>query len=705
MAEKASARLGSGVARGRVGQSSRASWAALDPVTKIPGVGTKRAAQLKNLGIEHVADFLTLWPRRHVDRSVVTPIGQVPLGSSCTVQGVIRRARFEVSNRRQSWLNIVIEDKTGSLQATFFHANWLRYQLKEGVQVLMTGRVERFGSSVRMTHPEFEVIRSGESPALGLVPIYPLTGDLKQRFMLEIMRRVVPPVSLQVDDPVPSWVLEQEELAPKNWAVLHEHFPNNAEELERARKRLVFDEFLRVSLAVLLGSPGKDRPGQAQNPDGPLIRQFLASLPFELTEGQQKVWQEIREDLKSSRPMARLLQGDVGSGKTVIAALTLLSAVDGGRQAVFMVPTELLAEQQFQVLSRFLAPLGLSLGLLAGKGKSLEAVREDVRTGRIDVAVGTQALLSSSVEFQDLGVVVVDEQHRFGVRQRARLSDKGFFPDMLVMTATPIPRTLALTVYGDLDVSRIEGLPPGRHPIETVHLTSSERRQAYQFVMDQVRQGRQAYVVCPLVDENEELRAKAAVDLAQGMRKISGWRVDVVHGKMASADKAKVMAAFRNHEIDVLVSTTIVEVGVDVPNASVMVIEQAERFGLAQLHQLRGRIGRGSHRSTCFLLSDPKTEEAQARVEAMVTLQDGLKLAEADLAIRGPGEILGMRQHGVAGFQLANPLKDLALLTRARNIAQKLLDKDPELTRPEHAALKRWVEQALDQALPGQVLH
>lgn len=675
-----------------------------DAIGVVSGVGGKRAAALARLGVEKAGDLLTLWPRRHVDRSVITRIAEVRSGQTYAVVGRIVNAGYEPRGRGQGLLKILINDGSGFLSAVFFHAVWLKSQLVAGKRILLFGRVEWRSRMAHMTHPEHELLEREEMPETGLLPVYPLTADLKQRWMYQLMRSQIPALAEQAADPLPESIRVQERLDPRGWAYLHQHFPKSADDLERARTRLVFDEFLRISLAVLLLSRGNaDTPGFVQMPDGTLARDFLTRLPYSLTPGQRMAWDEICHDLSKPQPMARLLQGDVGSGKTTLAMLAMLAALDAGNQAAFMAPTELLAEQHLEVLKRQFEPLGVDVGLLTGQGKDAAAVRVQLADGTLRVVVGTQALLSESVQFERLGLVVVDEQHRFGVRQRAGLPAKGVYPDLLVMTATPIPRTLALTIYGDLAISRIPDLPPGRLPIETVHLPRSRRREAYEAVRRAVREGRQAYVVCPRVNEGEQTDVKAATELAEGMQTLPGWRVGLLHGQMPLAEKSRVMSAFREGTVDVLVATSIVEVGVDVPNATVMVIESAEQFGLAQLHQLRGRIGRGEHASTCFLISDTPTEEAEARIAAMVESTDGLKLAEEDLKIRGPGEVLGMRQHGVAGFQLARPLEDLHLLESARSVARDLLAQDPGLH--QHPELKSWVEEALSAALPSQVLH
>ena len=675
-----------------------------DLVTKWPGIGYTRSQELESMGIRTFEDLLGLWPRRHEDRSVITPLGMLQDGETATIQGEIYNAHYDAGKKI---LRVQIMDRSAALTAIFFHATWIRRQFREGYHAVLSGKVEKRWTKITMAHPEFQVLAPGERPYLGLVPIYPLSGSLKQNFLQRLMKDVVPRFAPQVPDPLPQALREQEGLSNRAMAIVHQHFPPDLPSREASRKRLVFDEFLRVALSVLImHQADPNAPGMIQNPDGVLVKKFVESLPYSLTPGQIHVWKEIQKDLRSANPMARLLQGDVGSGKTVIAVLTMLAAVDAGFQAAFMAPTELLAEQQWLVLRNFLTPLGVEVAFLTGRDRGADEYRAALKEGTMAVVVGTQALIADHVEFKRLGVVVIDEQHRFGVKQRAKLSQKGEYPDMLVMTATPIPRTLALTVYGDLEVSRIVGLPPGRKPVETIHLTHRERRFAYQKVMNAVKQGDQAYVVCPLVGGDEEdTQVKAAVDLAEGMKKVPGWRVGLLHGKMPTKEKTLVMDQFRRKELDVLVATTIIEVGVDVPNATMMVIEEADRFGLAQLHQLRGRIGRGDKAATCFLIADAKTDQARERLEAMVRYQDGLKLAEEDLKLRGPGEILGMRQHGVTGFQLANPLKDLDLLQRARAAAREIIQKDPRLMSKEYHLLRHWVREALEEGIPAKVLH
>jgi ATP-dependent DNA helicase RecG len=676
-----------------------------DPIGRVPGVGPKRAEDLGRLGVEHAGDLLTLWPRRYQDRTQIVPIAFIRADQVVTVMGQVVDVRVRPVPGRGLLGTVMMSDGTGLLELVFFYARYLTRQFQSGQHILATGRVRQRTGKPSLIHPEWETVHP-EGPQ-GIVPVYPLAGDLGQKWLRQLMGRAVPELAPQVEDPLPPALLEARHLPGRAWALLAIHQPHSGEDQERARERLVFEEVLVMALGVqwLRRREIEGREGTALVVDGPRVRQLLAGLPFTLTPGQQHAWSEIAADLARPEPMARLLQGDVGSGKTVVAALAAAAAADSGLQTAFMAPTELLADQQAAVLARWLEPFGIRTVRLTGQDSRVGEARQQAASGEAAVVVGTQALIQDGVVFADLGLVIVDEQHRFGVRQRSRLSAKGRFPHLLVMTATPIPRTLALTVYGDLEIARIEGLPPGRQPIETVRVTRAERRSAYQRVMAAVRRGEQAYVVCPFVEESEAVSARNATQLYEGMKKLPGWRVGLLHGRMAGAEKERVMEQFRAHELDVLVATSIIEVGVDVPNATVLVVEDADRFGLAQLHQLRGRVGRGDRQALCVLVADPGGEDAEARIEALIATQDGLELAERDLAIRGPGEVLGLRQHGVAGFQLADPIRDLQALKTAREIARDLLAGDPDLRRPEHQPLRRRVLEALGDALPANVLH
>jgi ATP-dependent DNA helicase RecG len=676
-------------------------------VFRLKGVGPRRAADLARLGVERAEDLLTLWPRRHEDRTRVVPIALLGLGTTATVVARVADVRTRYVPGRDMLATVTVTDGTGVLDVVFFHARFIARHFVPGRRYIFTGRVERRGHRLSMVHPAWEPTDE-ETDRAGIVPVYPLAGDLTQRWLRGLMAQVVPELAAQTADPLPEELRRRLGFPPRPWALAALHFPPSLEDKERARARLVFDEVLVLALGVQwlrLREGGQDGPGVVQRPDGPTVRRFLQQLPFSLTPGQRRAWEEIARDLARPVPMARLLQGDVGSGKTVLAALACCAAVDAGGQAAVMAPTELLADQQAMVLRRWLEPLGVSVARLTGTDGPRSPVRDAVAAGRVSVVVGTQALIQEGVRFSDLTLVIVDEQHRFGVRQRSRLTGKGRYPDLLVMTATPIPRTLALTIYGDLEISVIDDLPPGRRPVKTVRVDRRHRKVAYEAVREAVRRGEQAYVVCPFVEESEGTSARNAVGLYEGMRRVAGWRVGLLHGRMPAAAKEAVMEQFRQGTVDVLVATSIVEVGVDVPNATIMVVEDADRFGLAQLHQLRGRVGRGSRPGTCYLVADPGSEETEARLNALVELHDGLALAEVDLRIRGPGEVLGLRQHGLAGFQLADPIRDLDALQRARDLAREILARDPDLRAPEHAELRRLVLEALGQAVPASILH
>lgn len=666
-------------------------------------MGPRRAEDLARLGAACAGELLTVWPRRYQDRTRLTPLALLRVGEGAVVRARVLTVMPRAVPGHDVMAQLRVTDDTAIMEVTFFHARFLLRRFRPGQELVLIGKVARRGRYLSMAHPEWEEIE--DHAPLEIVPVYPLAGDLKQAFMRQLMRTTIPGLAAQVSDPMPPAILQARDLPGRAWSLRAIHLPRTMEEQERARTRLVLDEVLTVTLAIQWLRMRERGPaaGRPLDTTGPLVTRFRAGLPFQLTGAQEQAWTEIAADLQRPAPMARLLQGDVGSGKTVLAALACLVAVESGLQAAFMAPTEVLADQQTRVLQRWFEPLGVRVECVTG-GASRQ-VRDALRTGGVGVVVGTQALIQDSVEFDRLGVVVVDEQHRFGVRQRSGLTAKGHAPHLLVMTATPIPRTLALTVYGDLNLTRIVGMPPGREPVGTVRRTRAERRAVYQEVMAAVRRGEQAYVVCPHVEESDEGGVRAATTLYEGMKTVSGWRVGIVHGRLDSEAKAAVMEQFRLHELDVLVATTIIEVGVDVANATLIVIEDADRFGLAQLHQLRGRVGRGARPGRCILVADPGTEDAEERLQALLDHHDGFVLAEIDLQLRGPGEVLGLRQHGLQGFSLANPLRDFDLLQDARNLARTILEADPDLRHPEHQGLRDRVVSALGAALPASLLH
>jgi len=667
------------------------------PLQFIKGVGPQRASQLERKGLRTVEDALFFVPLRHEDRTRLTPFRSLVPGQAATCSGVIVGVSPPPPGRSRVPFTVMLRDSSGYATASWFGWRYLSRVLKRGQQLVLHGRVGRYKGAIVIQQPDYEIVENGEDERLHtgrLVPVYSLTEGLPQRALRSLMWRLVESYAAGVDEMLPEGVRARRGLVGLAQAVRDAHFPQTDAGLAAARRRLSFDEglLLQLGLAILRSRVARAR-GLALNPRGDLVARLRARLPWKLTGAQERVWEEIRRDMAEPHPMHRLLQGDVGSGKTIVAALGVLTAIEAGYQAAVMAPTEILAEQHFMTFRQLLEPLGVRLTLLTSSLKSRErAARRAVLTaGEIECVVGTHALVQEGVEFRRLGLVVVDEQHRFGVEQRARLRGKGEHPDLLVMTATPIPRTLALTIYGDLDVSVLDELPPGRRPIVTVARPEGKRRAIYKFLREQVAGGRQIYVVYPLVEESEALDLKAATDMARHLADevFPDLVVGLLHGRLNFDEKDAIMQRFKAGEIHVLVSTTVIEVGIDVPNASVMLIEHAERFGLSQLHQLRGRVGRGEWKSYCILLTSGRlTEEAQRRIDAMTSTNDGFRIAEVDLELRGPGEFFGTRQSGLPEFQAADLLRDTSLLEEARREATAIVARDRELSEPAHRALR-----------------
>jgi len=666
------------------------------PLQFIKGVGPQRASQLERKGLRTVEDALFFVPLRHEDRTRLTPFRSLVPGQAATCSGVIVGVSPPPPGRSRVPFTVMLRDSSGYATASWFGWRYLSRVLKRGQQLVLHGRVGRYKGAIVIQQPDYEIVENGEDERLHtgrLVPVYSLTEGLPQRALRALMWRLVESYSAEVDEVLPEGVRTRRGLVGLAQAIKDAHFPQTDSALAAARRRLSFDEglLLQLGLAILRSRVARAR-GLALNPRGDLVARLRARLPWKLTGAQERVWEEIRRDMAEPHPMHRLLQGDVGSGKTIVAALGVLTAIEAGYQAAVMAPTEILAEQHFMTFRQLLEPLGVRLTLLTSSVKPREraARRAVLAAGEIECVVGTHALVQEGVDFRRLGLVVVDEQHRFGVEQRARLRGKGEHPDLLVMTATPIPRTLALTIYGDLDVSVLDELPPGRRPIVTVARPEGKRRAIYRFLREQVAGGRQIYVVYPLVEESEALDLKAATDMARHLADeiFPDLVVGLLHGRLGFDEKDAIMQRFKAGEIHVLVSTTVIEVGIDVPNASVMLIEHAERFGLSQLHQLRGRVGRGEWKSYCILLTSGRlTEEAQRRIDAMTSTNDGFRIAEVDLELRGPGEFFGTRQSGLPEFQAADLLRDTSLLEEARREASAIVARDRELSEPAHRAL------------------
>lgn len=657
-----------------------------DSIQYVKGVGPKKKVELNKLGIKTVYDLLTYYPRTYEDQSVLTKIADLKAGCQATVAGVIVNVSDRQGGRRgMTIITALIGDGSGFLQITWFNQKYLKKQLKPGSRVFVTGKVSyAYGGRGQFAMSQlasFQILgEADEAETLtGIMPVYGATEKLNQKFFRKIIKELFAS-ELEVEEIIAEPIKAKYNLLNRFEALKNIHFPENFTELKIARARLAFEELYMIQCGLLLLKKRvqEKKSGVRHLADSNLLKQVLTALPFKLTHDQAKTWQEIKHDMESSVPMRRLVQGDVGSGKTVIALLALVKTVENGYQGALMAPTEILASQHYESFQKLLSDFGIRVGFLSGRltKKKREEMYALLAEQKIDIVIGTHALIQEGVHFAKLGLVVTDEQHRFGIDQRAELEKKGeLTPDVLVMTATPIPRTMTLTVYGDLDVSLIQELPPGRQPIRTFVRTPDRRELIYQYVLTQLKAGRQAYVVCPLIEMNEESDLPSAEEVYDELRFgiFQGVPCGLVHGRMKPAEKEQIMQAFYEDKIKLLVATTVIEVGVNVPNASIMVIEHAERFGLAQLHQLRGRIGRGEYKSYCILVSDMKTENAKERLKIMATTSDGFKLAEADLKMRGPGQFFGTLQHGLPDLKIADVLGDMDILFKAREAAEETL--------------------------------
>ena len=663
-----------------------------DSIQYVKGVGPKKKAELNRLGIRTVYDLLTWFPRTYEDQSVLTKIGALKPGERETVSGVIMNVTERQGGRRgMTILTALIGDGTGFLQVTWFNQKFLKKKLVTGKRVFVTGKAEyAYGGRGQFAMSQlsgFQILDDEESPEAmcGILPVYPATEKLPQKFFRKIIAGLWQE-EFELPEVIPEGIQERFHLLARREAFYKIHFPKDFSELQAARNRLAFEELylIQCGLMVLKKQSREKKKGIRHLLNSELVRKLRESLPFTLTEDQTKVWQEICRDMESPVPMRRLVQGDVGSGKTVVAMLSLVKTVENGYQGALMAPTEILASQHYEGFCRQLEPLGVRIGFLSGRltKKKREEMYAAIENHELDIVIGTHALIQEGVHFAKLGLVVTDEQHRFGIAQRAELEKKGsLMPDVLVMTATPIPRTMTLTVYGDLDVSLIKQLPPGRQPIRTFVRRPDRRELIYQYVLSQIQAGRQAYVVCPLIEMNEESPLPSAEEIYDELRYgiFRNVPVGLVHGRMKPAEKEQVMQDFYDDKIKLLVSTTVIEVGVNVPNASIMVVENAERFGLAQLHQLRGRIGRGKYQSFCILVSEMKTENAKERLGIMAETTDGFKLAEEDLKLRGPGQFFGSMQHGLPDLKIADVLKDMDILLAARRAAMETMENQEDV--------------------------
>lgn len=680
----------------------------LTPIQYVKGVGPRLAKLFEKKGIFTVEDALYFLPRSYEDRRDLKKISELKAGRKETGFGEILLSGVVLyQNKRKRVFEAVVGDGSGTITLKWFHGNekYLRERFKKGRKLIFSGDVRWFNYQKEIHHPEVEMVNGEiERDYLNfkrIVPIYSETEGLPQRTLRRLMWTILDEYANELISPIPPEIVERQDLIGFPEAFRRVHFPPEGESVEvlnlqrsEGHRRIIFDEFFFLELGMAIKRRGIAlETGISFKTDGTLPQRFLNQLPFKLTRAQERVLSEIKRDLERPHPMNRLIQGDVGSGKTIVALLACLYVIENGYQAAIMAPTEVLAEQHFLNFHRWVKPLGVNIALLTSsiKGTEREELYQGIREGEVQIIIGTHAIIQEAVDFHHLGIAIIDEQHKFGVVQRGLLKKKGENPDVLVMTATPIPRTLAMTLYGDLDVSIIDEMPQGRMPVETKVFMESARPRVYRLVEEEVSKGRQAFIVYPLVEESEKLDLKNATQMAEHLQReiFPNFRIGLLHGRMKSHEKEAIMMEFKEGRIQILVATTVIEVGIDIPNASVMVVEHAERFGLSQLHQLRGRIGRGHYPSKCILLAQyQSSEEAKVRLRAMEKTTDGFKIAEEDLALRGPGEFFGVRQSGLPDFRVAHILRDTSILIEARKEAFRLIEEDPELNHPSHSKLK-----------------
>ena len=668
------------------------------PVRYVKGVGPKKSALLNKIGVTTVYDLLTYYPRTYEDRTRLRLIAQIQDGEFTSVQATVTGHTVISTKKRKKLLKITVNDGTGKATLICFNQLYLKDYLKRGTTIIVSGKFEKAVRQVTISNFSYEILSKDIEDLIHtgrIVPIYPLAEGVNGRFLRFLIKKVVDECVPDLPDMLPDEIKKRNNLIGLADALRNIHFPESFALKDEAYDRLVFDEFflLELGLATRKQKNKSLNKGINYTIKRTLLSAFRDALPFDFTQEQKKVINEIFNDMQSSRPMNRLLQGEVGSGKTVVALAALLLAVENDYQGMLMVPTEILAQQHYLSLTQILKPLidgqKLRLCLLIGglRKKEKDKLKNSIMKKEVNIIIGTHALIQEGVVFNDLALIVIDEQHKFGVIQRAKVRKKGFNPDVLVMTATPIPRTLSLTVYGDLDVSVIDKLPPGRGSIETLKVTEQE---AYELVKREVEKGRQVYIVYPLIEESEKLTLKAAKIMTEKLQKkvFRQFSLGLLHGRMSGGEKEKIMSSFRKKEIDILVTTSVIEVGMDIPNASVMVIEESGRFGLASLHQLRGRVGRGHYNSYCILTGKTSTPQARKRVETMLATNDGFKIAEEDLALRGPGEFFGTKQHGLPELKIGNIIQDFDILTNARREAFDIVEQDLALNSDKHKLIK-----------------
>ena len=666
------------------------------PIRYLKGIGPNKAKAFNKLGIKTVEDLFYHFPRRYEDRSNLLPISKLEEGKEQTIKAIVL-----TSAERQSWkrrgfhiLEVIVADSTAKISCVWFNQPFLKNYFKVGQSVVLYGRVERYSGKLQMNSPEFEIISEDNIELIDnekITPIYTITEGITQRYFRNLLKKSFDEYLPKISDCLPYDIRARNNLLNLANSLREIHFPADLDKTKEPYRRLAFEEFFLFQIPVLLRKLKRAQlKGISHKVDGNLSKEFIQKLPFELTKAQERVINEIKSDMAKPQPMNRLLQGDVGSGKTIVAVFASLFAIQGGYQVAFMVPTELLAQQHYQNISAMLSDLRVSL--LTGSQSAKEKIKiyNEIEKGKTQLIIGTHSLLQAGLNFKKLGFVIIDEQHKFGVSQRAVLPKRGINPDVLIMTATPIPRTLAITIYGDLDISVIDELPPSRKTVKTESFSEERRKELYEFIEEKVKEGRQVYIIYPIIEESYVLDLNSANKMYNSLKiKIfPSFNIGLIHGQLKTEKQNKIMSEFKSGKIDILVATTVLEVGIDISNATVMVIENAERFGLSQLHQLRGRIGRGQHESYCRLISKPQTIQAKQRIKAMVKNSDGFRIAEEDLKIRGPGEYFGKRQHGLTELRISNPLTQLQLLKRAREEVRRLVSLDPNLGSKQNILLR-----------------
>lgn len=666
-------------------------------IRHLKGIGPKKESLLNKLGIFNVEDLLNYYPKDYNDRRRIIKIKDCV--NDETVNLVVKvSGKPELCYRmKKKLLRVPVKDETGFAYLIFFNQPYLVNSFKVNEVYRVSGKVKRFHNQIQINNCVYEK-HNLESIKIGkITPNYYLTKDLSNAELVKLMTAALANYGNELKEILPNYLNKRYDLISKKGAIENIHFPSNRELYKKSRNRLVFEELLLFQLGLLYIKNSNTIKSGIRFNDNNMINGFINNLPYKLTNAQIKVYKEINRDMNSDNVMNRLIQGDVGSGKTIIAILAMLNCVLNGYQATMMAPTEILAKQHYNSLVEMLSSYNINVGLLVGNMKKTDKVKliNDIKEGKVNIVIGTHALIQENIEFKNLGLSIIDEQHRFGVKQRSLLSSKGFNPDVLVMSATPIPRTLSLILYGDLDISIIDELPPGRKEIKTYVINKEVKSRVYDFVIKEVNKGRQAYIVCPLIDESESIESNSAIELYNTLKKtfFKDLNVGLLHGKMNASDKNRIMEEFKNNKISILITTTVIEVGVNVPNSNIMIIQNSERFGLAQLHQLRGRVGRGDFQSYCILINESNSKTSINRLGTLAKTSDGFIIAEEDLKLRGPGEILGTKQHGLPNFRIANIFKDIKILKVAQKVAEDIIKKDPLLNDDKHIELRDNINQ------------